>query len=131
VRIQTRGGGEGGVDARVVRVFPVTNAALRESDGRSAIPDETTVAAEKLEHFAAQPGSFAQPPLACLSQCCSGEQQSEGRVMDVSDDEARPLAPATGSTAMEKAVRAAIMVRTMLMSGFAGIISRFSRGQVT
>ena len=115
VRIQTRGGGEGGVDDRVVRVFPVTNAALRESDGRNAIPDGTTMAAEKFEHFSTQPASFAQPPLACLSQCCPGGQQSDGSVTDVSDDEARALAPATGSMATERAVKATIMARAMLM----------------
>ena len=107
-----------------VRVFPAKSVALGEGDGLSASPDSARVVAEKLEHLSAHPASFAQPPLACVSQGCPCGQQSEGTATDVSVAKARALAPATGSMATERAVKATIMARTMLMvlSGLSALV---------
>lgn len=66
-RIQTRGGGDGGLSEREL-ALSVPKVALCAGDGRRTIPDGVGVTAEKLEHFSMQPAKSAQSPFACLSQ---------------------------------------------------------------
>jgi len=62
-----RGGGEGGVDDRVVAVSARVNACAA-ADGQNATPVGVTGSAETPEHLSMQSPNFAQPFLVCLSQ---------------------------------------------------------------
>lgn len=72
---------------------------------------------ETPEHLSMHSANFAQSPLVCLSQCCPGGQQSDGAAIETCGEETPALAAATGSRATERAVKATIMVRTMVMGG--------------
>ena len=65
--------------------------------------------------------NFSQSPLVRLSQCCPGWQQSDGAATENFGTQTLALAPATGSMATEKAVKATIIVRTMLMANLLGL----------
>jgi hypothetical protein len=80
--------------------------------------------AETPEHLSMQSANFSQSPLVRLSQCCPGGQQSDGAAIENFGEEIPALAPATGSMATEKAVKATIMVRTMLMTNLRGLSGR-------
>src|SRR5680860_156532 len=87
LRSQTRGGGDGGIKASDV-ALRIASAVSWERDGPKAKPNGVGSAAEKPpEHLSSQPGSFAQSPFACLSQCCPcGQQSAWAETSDISDE---------------------------------------------
>ena len=66
MRIQTRGGGDGGLVERDL-TLSVAKMALCTGDEWGTAPEVMGVTAERLEHFNVQPAKSAQSPLACLS----------------------------------------------------------------
>ena len=82
LRIQARGGGEGGVDGRA-DASPVVDGASSEVVGLNTRPAGVTGMPETPEHLSRHSANFAQSPLACLSQCCPCGQQSEGMTIEV------------------------------------------------
>jgi hypothetical protein len=67
MRIQTRGGGDGGWVERELAVS-VPKVAVCAGDKGVAIPAGAGVTAKTLAHFSAQPKEPIQPPFPCLSQ---------------------------------------------------------------
>ncbi len=112
--IQIRGGGEGGLRDRVVE-RPVRVDVRGEADGLNAIPVGATGSAETPAHFSTQAADLPQSPLLCLSQCSACGQQSSAAATDASCATVRALAAAAGSMATERAVKATIMARAMLI----------------
>jgi hypothetical protein len=117
------------LDGRAVTI-PVVGGAWGEADGMTATPLGIRGTAETPEHLSMHSANFAQSPLVCLSQCCPGGQQSDGAAIEICGEETPALAAATGSMATERAVKATIMVRAMVMGELRRIIYRFCRGQV-
>jgi hypothetical protein len=80
-RIQTRGGGEGGMSERELAVSGV-RVNLSAGDERSTIAEGISTTAVAFEHFSPQPAKSAQSPFACLSQCSIFSQQSDCAATD-------------------------------------------------
>ena len=73
---------------------------------------------EKVKHLSAQVAMDEQPPLSQGFALCG--QQSMSSMADISaisvDFTAAPTSPAVGSTATDKAIRSANMIRTRFMA---------------
>ena len=129
MRVQTRGGGEGGLTDGDLTIS-ATSAICCEGNGTSVMPDGATAEAEKLEHLNAQAADFPHSPFACFSQCCPWMQHSWAASNDISAERARIPAPPTGSMATDRAMKAIRTARTMIMAR-SGLSAALPRGQVT
>ena len=116
MRIQTRGGGKGGLSDRDGTLLTKTTGCS-EADIASTDADGLMGVPERLKHLRAHPDTDPQSPDPCLSQTFPcGQQSACTAERDVSGEAARATAPATGSMATESATTVTKMARRMLMA---------------
>ena len=130
MRVQTRGGGKGGLTEGDVTIW-ATRLDCCKAAGVCVTPDGATTAAEKLKHLSAHPAIVPQSWDICFSHVLPWGQQSDCEATSVvPGGTARAMAPATGSMATDSVTKATIMARSMLMA-LTGLSAETPRGQVT
>jgi hypothetical protein len=118
MRIQTRGGGKGGLSHRDP-TLRITSTGFSEADMADADAVGFTGTPERLKHLSAHPETDPQSPDPRLSQSFPCGQQSTCMAeSDVCGEAARVMPPATGSTATESAATATKMARRVLIAWF-------------
>jgi hypothetical protein len=97
--------------------LPTASAVFWEDCGATIMLGGVGMAAKRPEHLSSQPASFAQLPFPCLSQCCPcGQQSIWAEAIEVWDGSKCTFAPATGSMATARAMKAKRMARIVLMA---------------
>ena len=116
MRVQTRGGGRGGLSDEELKLW-ITSADVSVGNSVRLTAEGPTTAPEKLKHLSAHPAIEPQSLVVLLSQGLPCGQQSTCAAPNAASvDMARATLPATGSMATDSAMSATRMARPMFIS---------------